>query len=54
MVVGAGAAGSADLRSYLAYSKLASGSFPDTDDVADAVAEFSSSGVAPKDWKKLE
>jgi hypothetical protein len=38
---------------YVAYSKLASGSFPDFKAVAAEVAAFAKSGTAPASWKKV-
>jgi hypothetical protein len=35
----------------VAFSKVASGTFPDYKAVAKAIADYASSGKAPADWK---
>jgi hypothetical protein len=35
----------------VAYSKLASGTFPSYPDIAKAVAAYAASGKAPAEWK---
>lgn len=36
----------------LAYSKLATGSFPDFKGLANAIAAYATKGTIPKDWVK--
>jgi hypothetical protein len=38
---------------YLAFSKLASGAFPQFDALARTVRGFDQSGAVPADWKEL-